>query len=183
MDQEHMESGVSKEGGAGIEKGEYQKYQALGGIINEGEYANALATVPEKMKEFAGMSETLITQSQASTLMSPGQRADLERLSVQMGPAQHMASAAGILLEADETLEKVVGTELGAVKFIKDPRAVLFTILRGHTDTVGAGNHHSQMGDRELFVEALRMLRDEESLKKLAEWQSSPYAGSKDFSR
>jgi hypothetical protein len=147
----------------------YSSYKNLGGIINEGEYKNALAEVPEKMKEFKAMSEMLIAQSQASSLMSPAQRADIERLSIQMTPVKIMAGVAGISLEADDALEKVVGTELGAVKFIKDPRAVLFTILRGHTDTAGEGNHHSQMNDQSLFVEALRMFGDQESFKKLDE--------------
>lgn len=145
---------------------DYSSYKNLGGIINEGEYKNALAEVPEKMKEFKAMSETLVSQSQASALMSRAQRADIERLSIQMTPVKGMAELAGISLEADEALERVVGTNLGAVKFIKDPRAVLFTILRGHTDTVGEGNHHSQMSDQELFAEVLRMSGDEESLAK-----------------
>lgn len=148
---------------------DYSSYKNLGGIINEGEYTNALAAVPEKMKEFADMSETLVAQSQSGALMSQAQRGDIERLSIQMAPVKIAADAAGISLEADEALEKVVGTELGAVKYIKDPRAVLFTLLRGHTDTVGEGNHHSQMGDHELFVEALRMLGDQESFKQLDE--------------
>lgn len=168
MNQKNMESAVLKENGADT-KSEYPKYQALGGIINEGDYTNALVGISEKMKEFTDMSEMLKSQAEAGKMITEAEREELQKLSIQMTPVKIMADAAGISLESDEALVSVVGTELGAVKFAKDKRAALFGILRGDTNTSGAEHHHSQMNDQNLFAEALRMSGDEESLKKLAE--------------
>ncbi len=119
-------SEASVEGGADIAGGGYERYQALGGIINEQDYASALA----RAKEAAAVDKT------------------------QMAQVEVMARVAGIELKTE-----------GAV----DPRAVLYGILRSDRNTSGAKYHHSQMGDQRLFVEALRMLGDEESLKKFIE--------------
>lgn len=161
MGQEHMDQGVAKS--------EYSKYQALGGIINEGEYAGTLGRVPEKLKEFTDMSEMLKDQAEAGKIITEAQHEELQKLSIQMTAVKIMADAAGISLESDEALEKVVGTELSAIKFAKDKRAALFGILRGDTNASGAEYHHSQMNDQNLFAEALRMSGDEDSLKKITE--------------
>lgn len=49
-----------------------------------------------------------------------------------------------------------------------DQRTILYGILRTDANA-GEKYHHSQMGDQQLFAEALRMLGDEQSLKKLIE--------------
>ena len=49
-----------------------------------------------------------------------------------------------------------------------DQRTILYGILRTDANP-GVKYHHSQMGDQQLFAEALKMLEDEGSLKKLIE--------------
>lgn len=60
-------------------------------------------------------------------------------------------------------IARVAGIEFGA----NDPRVVLYGILRNDANTSGAEHHHSQMSDQQLFVEALRMLEDKESVQKV----------------
>lgn len=51
---------------------------------------------------------------------------------------------------------------------VLDPRIILYGILRIDINP-GEKYHHSQMGDQQIFAEALRMLGDADSLKKLIE--------------
>lgn len=68
--------------------------------------------------------------------------------------AENIAQRAGITLENSEDA--------------LDPRTVLYGVLRRDRKP-GVKYHHSQMNDQRLFAEALRMLGDAESLKKLIE--------------
>lgn len=71
-----------------------------------------------------------------------------------MAQVEGMAKRAGIVLHNSEDSP--------------DPRAILYGILR--SDRVPEPKyHHSQMSDQRLFAEALRMLGDADSLKKVIE--------------
>ena len=50
---------------------------------------------------------------------------------------------------------------------ILDPRVKLYVTLREDDKPEGSQNHHGQMGDKQLFVEALRMMGDTESVDKM----------------
>jgi|SRR3989338_10054939 len=65
-----------------------------------------------------------------------------------------------------ESIAKVSGIILRNSEAALDKRIILYGILR---TSVNAGEkyHHSQMGDQQLFAEALRMLGDKDSLQKL----------------
>jgi hypothetical protein len=133
-------------------KNDYKRYRELGGIINEADYASALARTKEKV---------IVNELFAKH-------------------AKNMARVAGIVLDE------------------KDSRAILYGILRGDTETnvsekkqkenkeiktdesVHRDNNSvlkkketegylSQMSDQKIFVEALRMLGDEDALKKCIE--------------
>ena len=51
----------------------------------------------------------------------------------------------------------------------RDPKVLLYATLRGDVGPKDNRNHHSQMSDQRLFGEALKMLGDTVSLKKLVE--------------
>ena len=116
-----MRTGVQHQIGEG---GAYNKYQELGGIINEKDYVRVL----EKVKKTATFNRTLIQQ------------------------AENITEYAGIVLENS-----------GGV----DPRVKLYVVLRADNKPKDVKYHHSQMPDQRLFAEALRMLRDVDSLNKV----------------
>lgn len=63
-------------------------------------------------------------------------------------------------------IAKIAGIELDGRS--ADKRVILYGILRNDVaDNAETTHHHSQMGDQRLFAEALRMLGDAGSLKKL----------------
>ena len=108
-------------------KSNYQKYQDLGGIINEKDYDNALERAWHMTMQ--GVNETLIKQV--------------------------------------EVMSKFAGIELDSAKNAINPRVILYSILRSDVRPKGIRHHHSQMSDQRIFVEALRMLGDTESVNKM----------------
>ena len=57
--------------------------------------------------------------------------------------------------------------ELHSTSDIPDPIITLYGILRSDIQPKKVKHHHSQMSDQRIFVEALRMLGDVESLEKM----------------
>ena len=70
------------------------------------------------------------------------------------------------LIAQSELIAKKSGIMLHNSEDALDQRTVLYGILRTDTNP-GEKYHHGQMSDQELFAEALRMLGDADSLKKL----------------
>lgn len=68
-----------------------------------------------------------------------------------------------------ENIAKFAGIELHSTKDVIDPRIILYGILRNDVRPEGVEYHHSSMGDQQIFVEALRMWGDIESLNKMIE--------------
>lgn len=66
-----------------------------------------------------------------------------------------------------ENMEKFAGIETQNGKSAGDPRIKLYAILRGDNKPEKVKHHHSQMSDKRLFAETLRMLGDTEALDKL----------------
>ena len=66
-----------------------------------------------------------------------------------------------------EEIAKFAGIKLDNTKDGIDQRIILYEILRSDTKPEEVTSHHSQMSDQRLFVEALRMLGDVESLDKM----------------
>lgn len=102
----------------------YQRYQELGGIINEKDFDSALS----RLEEEGIPRKTSIKQ------------------------AEGMARFAGIELDVENGIDK---------------RVKLYAILRSDVQPENEKYHHSQMTDQRLFVEALRMLGDADSLGKM----------------
>lgn len=71
---------------------------------------------------------------------------------------QHIAQA--------EVMAKVAGITLHSTKGFLDPKVALYGVLRSDRNP-REKYHHSQMSDQRLFAEALRMLGDDDSLRKL----------------
>ena len=65
-----------------------------------------------------------------------------------------------------ELIARKAGIALQNPEGALDQRIILYGILRTDINQ-GEKYHHSQMSDQQLFAEALRMLKDEESLKKI----------------
>jgi len=107
------------------EENNYQKYLALGGIINEADYNNAL----ERIKSFHSLTKTLILQA--------------------------------------VNIAKYAGIELQNIEDGLDSRVMLYGILRIDIKPEGVEYYHSSMSDQKIFVEALRMLEDTESVDKM----------------
>ncbi|MDO8504751.1 MAG: hypothetical protein Q7S36_02760 [Candidatus Liptonbacteria bacterium] len=59
--------------------------------------------------------------------------------------------------------------ELNGPEKSADPRVLLYATLREDAGPKDNTYHYSQMSDQRLFAEALRMLGDEDSLKKMVE--------------
>lgn len=69
-----------------------------------------------------------------------------------------------------ENIARISGIVLHNSKDSLDPRVIVYGILRSDTKSKEeAEYHHSDMSDQRLFAEALRMLGDADSLKKLIE--------------
>ena len=64
-------------------------------------------------------------------------------------------------------MAKFAGIELHDTEDALDQRTVLYRILRADAKPKEVKYHHSQMSDQRLFAEVLRMLHDEDALKKL----------------
>jgi ribosomal 30S subunit maturation factor RimM len=82
------------------------------------------------------------------------------------------AQTSSITLESSqvkqvELMAKFAGIELNNAENTIDQRIILYEILRSDSKPEDAEYHHSQMSDQRLFAEALRMLGDIDSLKKL----------------
>ena len=123
MHKELLEQGADMQDSP--EKYGYQRYQELGGIINEKDYTSAMT----RAKDAITIHETQRIQ------------------------AEHIAGYAGI--------------ELNKTKDTIDQRIVLYGILRSDVSPEGVEHHHQQMSDQQIFVEALRMLGDTESVNKM----------------
>ena len=77
-----------------------------------------------------------------------------------------------------ELIAKVSGITLHNSEDILDQRTILYGILRTDTNS-GEKYHHNRMGDQQLFAEALRMLGDTDSLKKLIEAHPNSFRSTK----
>ena len=73
------------------------------------------------------------------------------------------------LLKQGENIAKFASIELSSIGEAVDPRIILYGILRRDTRPKGVRYHHDQMSDQRIFVEALRMLGDIESMEKMIE--------------
>lgn len=73
------------------------------------------------------------------------------------------------LIKQSEGIAEFAGIELHNTKDTIDPRTILYGILRTDTKPKEVQYHHSQMCDQRLFAEALRMLGDTDSLRKVIE--------------
>ena len=71
------------------------------------------------------------------------------------------------LIKQAENIAKFAGIELDSSKDTVDPRIILYGILRRDVRPKGVKYHHDQMSDQRIFVEALRMLGDTESVNKM----------------
>jgi len=93
--------------------------------------------------------------------------------------AQSMAALENksLVLQAKMIAEES-GIALHSLEIASDPRVILYGILRTEVNP-GEKYHHSQMGDQQLFAEALRMLEDEDSLKKLIEAHPNIFGSTK----
>lgn len=105
----------------------YQRYQELGGVINEEDYQSAL---DRAQSTIALDNKALIAQ------------------------AELIARTSGMTLHNSEDA--------------LDQRTILYGILRTDINS-GEEYRHSKMSDQRLFAEALRMLGDVDSLKRLIE--------------
>ena len=65
-----------------------------------------------------------------------------------------------------ESIARFLEIELHNTENTPDRRIVLYGVLRGDIRPEGVKNHHDQMCDQQIFVEALRMLGDFESVEK-----------------
>jgi len=68
-----------------------------------------------------------------------------------------------------EVIARFAKIELQNTEDVIDPRIILYGILRNDVRPEGVEHHHDEMSDQRLFVEALRMLGDTESLNKMIE--------------
>lgn len=119
----------------------------------EVEKEEELAEAPEgksEYEQYVSRGGIINEKDYRSALDRAGDTSTLDRARITQ--AEIIARVAGITLENPE----------GSL----DPRVALYGILRGDTNP-GARYHHSQMSDQRLFAEALRMLGDTESLRKL----------------
>lgn len=66
-----------------------------------------------------------------------------------------------------ENIAKFAGIESHNTEGAIDQRIILYEILRSDVMPKGVKYHHSQMSDQRIFVEALRMLGDVESVDKM----------------
>ena len=123
MNKELLETGTDVQNSP--EKYNYQRYLALGGIINEVDYNSAI----ERIDIFHPLSKTLILQA--------------------------------------KNIAKYAGIELQNVEGDLDKRVGLYGILRSDIRPEGVKYHHNSMSDQQIFVEALRMLEDAESVDKM----------------
>jgi len=73
----------------------------------------------------------------------------------------------GMLLGQTKVMSDFAGIELHNAKNSVDLKVILYGILRNNVRPEGVKYHHSQMSDQRIFVEALRMLGDTESVNKM----------------
>ena len=66
-----------------------------------------------------------------------------------------------------EVMARVAGIELHTQSGAADERIILYGILRADNKPADVEHHHAQMGDQQLFAEALKMVGDSDSLAKL----------------
>lgn len=66
-----------------------------------------------------------------------------------------------------ENIAKFAGIELRNTEGAIDQRIILYGILRSDVRPEGVKRHRGQMSDQRIFVEALRMLGDVESVDKM----------------
>ncbi len=71
------------------------------------------------------------------------------------------------LITNAKNLARIAGIDLDETKDTIDSRIILYGILRRDVRPEGVERHHDEMGDEHIFAEALRMLGDIVSLKKL----------------
>lgn len=71
------------------------------------------------------------------------------------------------LIKQAEKIAKFAGIELQNTENTIDPRTILYGILRRDVTPKDIRHHHGSMSDQRIFMEALRMLKDVESLDKM----------------
>lgn len=121
-----------------IPENNYQRYLELGGNINKKDYQSVIDRINNAFTLDGGDPEIRSRISQA----------------------EGMARYAGIKLNDSKDA-------LDPSAILLDSRVVLYVILRSDVMSKGVICHHSQMTDQRLFVEALRMLGDTDSLDKM----------------
>ena len=81
--------------------------------------------------------------------------------------ARSMASIERALISQAENIAKFAGIELHGTGDSPDPRVILYGVLRTDVRPEGVKHHHDGMTDQAIFMEALRMLGDAESVDKM----------------
>jgi len=81
--------------------------------------------------------------------------------------ARSMTTVDETLIGQMKVILDFAGIELHNSKNSVDPRVILYGILRSDVRPKGVKYHHDQMSDQQIFVEALRMLGDTESVNKM----------------
>lgn len=81
--------------------------------------------------------------------------------------AQKTTTLSEARIRQAENIVKFAGIELHNTEGAIDQRIMLYGILRSDVRPEGIKHHHSQMSDQRIFVEALRMLGDIESINKM----------------
>ena len=137
-----------------LAKSGYDRYKALGGIINEYDYASAV----ERAKTASPNRQTV---SQVESM------ADFAELKLQEPIAQDPRVVLYSILRNDAMPTDEVYFKAQTMSDDSQTESSIYrdgnTALKNEKQQK---HHHSQMSDQQLFEEVLRMLGDEESLKK-----------------
>ena len=126
---------------------EYGNYLKLGGIINESDYEKA-TTKAEDINALESRAE------------------QINKLAEMAGLDPHTAD---IVIKQAENIARFIGIAIGGNDSDLDHRIVLYGLLRSDTREKGAKYHHDAMSDQQIFMEAVRMAGDAESVKKMIE--------------
>ena len=81
--------------------------------------------------------------------------------------AEDITTVSETLIGQVKIMSNFAGIELHNSENSVDPRVILYGILRNDVRPEGVKYHHNQMSDQQIFVEALRMLGDTESVNKM----------------
>ncbi|OGN09373.1 MAG: hypothetical protein A3C61_00715 [Candidatus Yanofskybacteria bacterium RIFCSPHIGHO2_02_FULL_39_10] len=153
MNKELLEEGVDMQDTR--KENNYQRYLKLGGIINKDDYESALSRL-----EMAEKNQEIPDKNRVTQAGNMAKFAGIE-LGGQNGTDQRVRLYS--ILRSDVKLEKV------KPKQTNDQRTSIYYdgVSNSDTKTKEVERHHSEMNDQRIFVEALRMLGDVDSVDKM----------------